>query len=345
MDGRAERLHYSHVTAAPIPHYYLYGRLEDDGSAEVELDFLHVEPIRKRSGAHNWTIETHSHPAHMQILYVSQGGGEIDIEGRGLPVAVPCLMAVPSGMVHRLRFQPETDGWVITAAESFVAQAALGDARLIEAARTPGVFPLAGTGLDPAHVAETFEILEREFVYAAPGRRPAIMAQFIMLLVALIRAKAPAVPPLPADDRSYALVARYRDLIEGHFREERRLDFYAGRLGVTPARLNAACRARLGATASGLLHDRVVTEAKRWLIYTGMSVAEVGYALGFEDPAYFSRFFSKRTGQPPGRVRDTLAAGGAVAWPDAATPARSSPRSAAPPRAAEGGSRAPSRPG
>ena len=249
----------------PIPHYYLYGRLEDDGSAEVELDFLHVEPIRKRSGAHNWTIETHSHPAHMQILYVSQGGGDIDIEGRSLPVAVPCLMAVPSGMAHRLRFQPETDGWVITAAESFVAQAALGDALLSRPRAPPASFP------SPAPASTRHTSRRRRESWSAssstppPGRRPAIMAQFIMLLVALIRAKAPAVPPLPADDRSYAFVARYRDLIEGHFREERRLDFYAGRLGVTPARLNAACRARLGATASGLLHDRVITEAKRWL--------------------------------------------------------------------------------
>ena len=115
-------------------------------------------------------------------------------------------------------------------------------------------------------------------------------------------------PRLPVDDRSYALVVRYRDLIEQHYREERRLEFYADRLAVTPARLNAACRARLGTTASGLLHDRILTEAKRCLIYTGMSVAEVGYALGFDDPAYFSRFFSKRTGLPPGRLREGLGA-------------------------------------
>ena len=129
------------------------------------------------------------------------------------------------------------------------------------------------------------------------------------VLVAVLRAQArDAMPRLPVDDRNYALVVRYRDLIERNYREERRLEFYADRLGVTPARLNAACRARLGTTASRLLHDRILTEAKRCLIYTAMSVAEIGYALGFEDPAYFNRFFTKRTGLPPGRLREKLGA-------------------------------------
>lgn len=93
---------------------------------------------------------------------------------------------------------------------------------------------------------------------------------------------------------------------ERHLREERRLDFFADRLAVTPARLNAACRRRLRTTASGLLHDRIVTEAKPCLIYTAMPVDAIGYALGFDDPAYFSRFFAKRTGQAPGRLRESL---------------------------------------
>ena len=64
-------------------------------------------------------------------------------------IGAPCLMTVPVAAVHRIRFQPETDGWVVTAAEPFVAQAVEGDARLVEATRCAGVFPLADTGLDP----------------------------------------------------------------------------------------------------------------------------------------------------------------------------------------------------
>ena len=108
--------------------------------------------------------------------------------------------------------------------------------------------------------------------------------------------------------------------MEQHFHDERRIEFYAGELGVTPARLNAACKARLGITASRLLHDRIITEAKRWLIYTGMTVAEIGYALGFDDPAYFSRFFSKRTGVAPGRLREDSRRAPSVAPPPAPDP-------------------------
>ncbi|MEZ5449103.1 MAG: helix-turn-helix domain-containing protein [Thiolinea sp.] len=39
------------------------------------------------------------------------------------------------------------------------------------------------------------------------------------------------------------------------------------------------------------MHDRLIAEAKRQLIYANRSVNEIAYELGFRDPAYFSRFF------------------------------------------------------
>jgi AraC-like DNA-binding protein len=93
-------------------------------------------------------------------------------------------------------------------------------------------------------------------------------------------------------------------LIEQHFRRGLPLAFYAGKLGVTYSRLNAACRSVMGESALKLLHNRQMIEAQRNLLYTSMSVAEVAYAVGFDDPAYFSRFFSTRAGMPPRQYRD-----------------------------------------
>ena len=100
-------------------------------------------------------------------------------------------------------------------------------------------------------------------------------------------------------NRDHAILDRYRTWLETHFRSEKRLDFYARAVGVSPQRLNQACKARTGKTASELLHERIIVEAKRCLIYMDLNVAETGYELGFEDPAYFSRFFARRTGVPP----------------------------------------------
>ena len=53
----------------------------------------------------------------------------------------------------------------------------------------------------------------------------------------------------------------------------------------------------------GLVFDRQVQEARRLLIFTAASINEIGYRLGFNDPAYFSRFFTRETGTTPGRYR------------------------------------------
>ena len=51
------------------------------------------------------------------------------------------------------------------------------------------------------------------------------------------------------------------------------------------------------------IHQQVVLEAKRLLYYTNMDVKEIAFSLGYEDPTYFSRLFSKVTGISPGAFR------------------------------------------
>lgn len=292
-----------------IPHYYLYG----DQGTDVELDFLNIEVIRERSGPHDWRISPHAHPDHLQVLLVREGGGTIRMEDSTLTIPAPGVLVVPAGIVHQIDFAPGTDGFVVTAALGCLKSASAGDTRLIQAAERPAAYPLEGTGVSIPAVNDTFHWLHREYIWSAPGRRTAIMAQFMRILVVMLRLSiahdAPGIAATP--DRDYDLLVRYRALLESHFRGERSLAFYASHLAVTPARLNAACKARAGKTASDLLYERVVIEAKRYLIYTESTVAQVAHLSGFEDPAYFNRFFTRRAGMSPGAFRkQTTAPGG-----------------------------------
>lgn len=282
-----------------IPRYYLYG----DQHSDVELDFLHTEAIHERSGPNNWIIRPHAHPDHTQILLVLEGGGWIRMEEKTWQITPPSLIVVPSSIIHEINFLPGTDGEVITAASAYISSVARGDPALIETTQVPAVYPLDGTDVRIDGLKDAFHWLHYEFIWSAPGRRLAIMAQCLRILVSLLRVRSGAVLEAHRGDRDYDLFMRFRDLLEQYFREEKNLGFYAERLHVTVPRLNLACKARGAKTASNLLYERVMIEAKRYLLYTEMSATEISHALGFDDPAYFSRFFSQRAGMPPGSYR------------------------------------------
>ena len=57
------------------------------------------------------------------------------------------------------------------------------------------------------------------------------------------------------------------------------------------------------------LEERLIREARRNLVYTNLSVSRIAYALGFEDPAYFTRVFTRATGTAPRAFRQRLAEG------------------------------------
>ncbi len=284
----------------PVPRYYLYG----DTLHDVELDFLHIETIRERSDKHDWTIRAHAHPDHVQLLLVESGGGTIRVEEKAYEIPAMSIVVVPRALVHEIDFTPGTDGTTITAASAYATALAQGDNRFLDVLSEPQVYPITGTGVSAEAVIDTFGWAHREYIWSAPGRRAAIMAQFLRILVALLRLRSQrADAQIVTGGRDYEILCRYRELLEKNYRTQKSIEFYADELGISAQRLNQACKTRGDKTSSELLHERMIIEAKRYLIYMEMSVAEVGYELGFDDPAYFSRFFSQRTGQAPGAYR------------------------------------------
>jgi AraC family transcriptional regulator, transcriptional activator of pobA len=82
---------------------------------------------------------------------------------------------------------------------------------------------------------------------------------------------------------------------------------YASALGMSPTHLSRIARAATGEPASSLIDARVIREARRNLAYTTLGVATIAYALGFADPAHFSRVFSRATGLSPRAFRQQVA--------------------------------------
>jgi AraC family transcriptional activator of pobA len=291
-------------TVAALPLFHLYGDPPDDSA----FDFIHIETIASRSSAHDWLIRAHRHRNLFQILLIERGGGDMICEAATLGFAAPAAILVPATMAHGFRFHPQvTDGFVVTFTED-VAEA-LGDRsgealRRLKGLAIEPVIPL-GNASEIERLAELCRDLQEESFLAREGYRLAMRGLLALIAIevarlAASRARTGTVTLAPADATVEALCR----LIEEHFRQERLIGFYADKLAVTPDRLNDHVKRASGVTAGHLIRQRVLTEAKRALVFTGQPINEISYDLGFADPSHFARFFRKQTGTTPQQFRE-----------------------------------------
>jgi AraC family transcriptional activator of pobA len=84
------------------------------------------------------------------------------------------------------------------------------------------------------------------------------------------------------------------------------VQYLAQRLHVSPSYLSDMLRALTGQSAQQHIHDKLIEQAKEQLATTRLSVSEVAYALGFEHPQSFSRFFKTKTSLSPLAFRQSF---------------------------------------
>jgi AraC family transcriptional activator of pobA len=286
------------MATAALPLFHLYGDPPDDQA----FDFIHIETIASRSSIHDWTIRAHRHRNLFQILVIERGGGEMTFEAANIPFTAPCAILMPATIAHGFRFQPVvTDGWVMTFTED-VAEA-MGDrrgealARLKALAADP-VVPLGEPERD--RLSKLAAELHEEGFLARAGYRIAMRGLLALIAVEVARLAAGRTRAATLMlEPTGATVEALRKLVEEHFHKERQLAFYADKLAMTVDRLNDHVKRATGVTAGHLIRQRVLTEAKRQLVFTSQPIHEIAYDLAFSDPSHFARFFRKQTGTTP----------------------------------------------
>lgn len=224
------------------------------------------------------------------------------VESETRAFTAPCLMILPAGTVHGFAWEAESRGSVVTFATSYLQEIARRDADLRSLFRAAATVDLAPE--DDAEVRAAASRLMRELGWAAPGHRAAADAGLLALMVAALRVLGPALEPtLPIPGHHSELVARFRHRVEERFRLREPVATHAAALGASVAQLRGACARIAHQPPSEMLDQRAVLEAKRVLLYSNLSITDVAYSLGFADPAYFSRFFTRRVGKSPRAFR------------------------------------------
>jgi AraC family transcriptional activator of pobA len=285
--------------AAVVPAFFLYGEPLQAPDERV----IHVETIAARSRLHDWVIEPHRHRDLHQVLLTRRGRTDARLDGTARSVRSPAAIVVPPGVVHSFRFQPRTDGFVISFAPGLLQHISATGAGLVEFFERATASTLDRATLEATDLWTLGDMLLREFGRSAPGRHAALRGLVGALLANLLRVAHDEPTAVETASRDRELVARFRQLVERRFREHVAIGRYVGDLQTTETRLRRACLNVTGQSPVELVHLRLIVEAERQLSYTSMPVTQVAYYLGFEDPAYFTRFFTRRMGVSPRTFR------------------------------------------
>jgi len=287
--------------SARIPSYGLFG----EGAAGGDSNLLHVEDIQARSRRYQWEIGAHTHHGLAQVLFVSSGPARVDVDDARSELVGPLAVIVPPATVHAFRFGPGTEGWVLTFAPAPLLERESAELRaaLEGLLAAPRVDKLHWRGDLVTRLGGLFERLALEFRQPDSAGSPVPRWLARSLLWILSRELPGPEAAQAATRRHHQLFVRFRDLVEAHYAQHWPLERYARQLNLTAGRLNRLCRSQCGRGAFEIVQDRLALEARRRLIHVAAPVAQLAYELGFQDPAYFSRFFRRRTGVTPTQFR------------------------------------------
>ncbi len=263
--------------------------------------FVHVGHVTDRG---RWKTEPHAHPTYGQVIFVRSGRGVMNLEGSSVPFEGPCALLLPTECVHGLDYELDVDRWVVTIELAYLTQVNGKLDEFIGLWSQPRMIPLD----DSADAAMSFyhlihglkEELESDAVGHVVGTE-ALLTTLLLMLVRKARVEAGGSESATGND--VRLVDRFRKLIDLHFRENLPVQEYASMMAISQVQLRAACASVADQSPTKMIHARIITEAKRDLIFGNLSVEQIAFGLGFADAAYFTRFFRREVGQAPSQFR------------------------------------------
>ncbi|MCO7613079.1 helix-turn-helix domain-containing protein [Pseudomonas chlororaphis] len=286
---------------APIPVFKLYG----ESLGWPTPDLLHCEPISQRSREHHWEIKPHRHADLCQLLFISRGQAQLQVEGQQRLLDEPLVQVLPPLSVHGFRFSEDIEGFVVTLAAPLVShlQAQLGASA--SALAKSGSYP---AGEDAHYLNVQFAALQNEYQGRQPAREMLMHALVSTIVVWVGRRALQCSSASQRPQRAREYFNGFIQLVEAHYREHLKVEDMAQKLGISVSHLNGTCRELAGQPALQIIHQRQLLEAKRLLTYTGMTIYEISDELGFSDPTNFTRLFRRREGISPKVFRDRLKA-------------------------------------
>jgi AraC-like DNA-binding protein len=253
------------------------------------------------------TESPHRHTFY-EILFITDGEGTHIVDFETYALRPPMVFFVSPGQVHFWRLSKFLEGHALLFSEDFLVfpGAALNQADEIGFFHTVGKAPeLVLKNDQRIKINLLLEYIQQERITAALNQASVLRAWLHVLIVELQRLFA-ATRHHQKETYESRVVRKFKRLIAERFTEDRSITNYARDLCLSTSHLSNILKSMTGCSPGRLIRNEIVLEAKRLLVHSDLTVAEIGYRLNFEDPSYFARFFRREAGLSPTTFRQDI---------------------------------------
>ena len=305
MSGNTSQTEPKASRADSIPNIDI-GAAYDQHYTESDLHYEYLEKLADFFGRN---MPVHHHDRFYQVHVILSGTVHVHLDETSYTAEGPMFFLTPPTVPHAFVTDNHAKGHVITARQQLVWELLGGTDQNAWSSNSFMNNPLC-VELSPDHdpsAARLLQLLKRlaeENVSSASQHNRAQKGLLQLILIDISRLADQGQPQQNTRKEDVRIFHRFNELIEDHYREHITLSQYAGKIGVTEARLNEICRRLAGQPSKRLTMDRLMQEARRLLTLSSAPITEISYQLGFKDPAYFARFFRRNAGVTAGQYRE-----------------------------------------
>jgi len=238
------------------------------------------------------------------LVFCTSGETTISVDENEFQLTANCVITITSGQIHYFKDIENANGFVLEFTYDFFCK----DDNDMEFIFHNSLFChfamnemiLVNHPEIIVHQLQeiTNELIEKPYQYLI-----SIHSRIELILIEINRTK------ISRGDEIYkpdALFLQFLETVIKNFDKNLSVTEIANLIGTTESKLNELSKLHCNKTAQNIIFGLIVSEAKRLLTYEKLSVKEVAYALGFNDPFYFSNFFKKHAQVSPKSFKEKL---------------------------------------
>lgn len=253
-----------------------------------------------------FTFEPHSHDFE-ELVICKTGIIEHFIDFERSRLTAPLATFISKGKQHTVQMFEDMlnrfpEGWILRFKSSIISESRF---QLYSDYHNYANIEFSnGESFD--RICVVTQMIEDENVKESPDYAVirALLSTLFVLMESERKKKTPET--ISTDKNQNTTFKAFLRILEDNFRRDVSVDFYAEKLNMSSRNLNLICRNILQRSVSEIIETRKLTEAKNMLMHSDKAISEIGYELGYNENAYFTKVFKKKAGITPSEFRSEM---------------------------------------